>query len=274
MQNDFMNKKTQTPDYLRANIAAWDEVAPIHGRHNQAKLVEAFSRPGFSCLDEIETDILKGLSIGGKDVAQVCCNNGRELLSLKTLGAARCVGFDGAQGFLDQARELADAADQDAEFVCCDAHEIPESYHSSFDLVTITIGVLGWMPDIDRFFSAIEKLLKPGGVLFIYEHHPIVNMIKPASAEEPVEWELSYFRAEPYVDASGLDYYGSEDYDAKPVASFSHKLSDIFMAAVKTGVQIESFKEYPHHISKTWWNVEHSGMGLPMCFTLVFRKAA
>ncbi|MFK8036373.1 MAG: class I SAM-dependent methyltransferase [Hyphomicrobiales bacterium] len=268
-----MCKKTQTNDYASANLAAWEQVAPIHAQHNHARLLQSFSKPAFSCLDEIETGILNRLGVNEKDVAQVCCNNGQELLSVKNMGAARCVGFDGARGFIDQAQELALAADQAVEFVCCDAYDIPEAYHASFDLVTITIGVLGWMPDIDGFFSNIEKLLKPGGAIFIYEHHPIIIMIKPAQAEEPIEWELSYFRTMPYIDKGGLDYFGGEEYDAKPTMSFSHKLSDIIMAAVKTELAIESFEELPHHISNAWWNVEKSDLGLPMCFTLILRKA-
>ena len=273
MWRNVLCDKNQLFDYVNGNLAAWEEVAPIHRRHNQAKLFKSFSRPGYTCLDKIETNILKKLDVNGKDVAQVCCNNGQELSSVKNMGASRCVGFDGAKGFVDQARELAVAANQDVEFVCCDVYDIPKAYHASFDIVTITVGVLGWMPDIDSFFSAVELLLKPGGAIFVYEHHPIIVMIKPSQEDEPIEWEISYFRSEPYVEIGGLDYYGGEDYDAKPASSFSHKMSDIIMAAVKTGVVIEHFEELPNHISNAWWNVEKSNIGLPMCFTLVLRKA-
>lgn len=269
-----MSTKTPTGDYTSANREAWEEVAPIHARHNLQRLLEAVARPGFCCLDQTGRKVLERLGVAGKDVAQVCCNNGVELISVRNMGAARSVGFDGAQGFVDQARALADAAGQDMEFVCCDAYEIPASYHGGFDLVTTTVGVLSWMPDIDRFFAALGQLLRPGGAVFVYEHHPVVVMIKPAPADEPIEWELSYFRTEPYIDDEGLDYYGGESYDAKPSISFSHKMSDIIMAAVNCGLSIESFEELPQHISNTWWNVETSGIGLPMCFTLVLRKAA
>lgn len=265
--------QSKTADYTAANRAAWEEVADIHARHNQARLIEAFGQPGFSSLDDIATDLLNRLSVTGKDVAQVCCNNGIELLSIKNMGAARCVGFDGAQGFLNQGREIAATAGQPVEFVCCDAYDIPTAYHHNFDFVVITIGVLSWMPDIDGFFASVEALLKPGGALFIYEHHPIVEMFEPGAAEDPVEWELSYFLDAPYVDDSGLDYYGGETYDATPNVSFIHKLSDIFMAGIKTGLVVEHFEELPKHISNTWYNVEHSGIGVPMSFTLVLRKA-
>ena len=266
-----MNPKV-AKQYTSANREAWEEVAPIHHRHNHARLIEAFSQPGFSCLDDVETAQLKALGVAGKDVAQVCCNNGRELLSVKNMGAARCVGFDGAQAFLDQGKELAKAASLDVEFVCCDAYDIEDAYKGQFDLVTITIGVLSWMPDIEGFFSVVAGLVKPGGAVFIYEQHPILEMIKPDGPDVPIEWELSYFHDEPYVDTGGLDYYGGESYEAKPVTSFCHKLSDIFMAAIDSSLAIEDFAEYPHHISNAWYNVEKSDIGLPMCYTLVLRK--
>ena len=228
----------ETKQFTSANRVAWEEVAPIHRGHNQERLLKAFSQPGFSCLDEVETAQLQALEVAGKDVAQVCCNNGRELLSVKNMGAARCVGFDGAQAFLDQGKELAAAAGLDVEFVCCDAYEIGDAYKKSFDLVTITIGVLSWMPDIARFFSVVAGLVKPGGAVFIYEQHPIVEMVKPAGPEEPIEWELSYFHEEPYVETGGLDYYGGGSYEAKPVTSFCHKLSDIFTAALNSALTI------------------------------------
>ena len=78
----------KTRQFTSANRQAWEEVAPIHRGHNQARLIKAFSQPGFSCLDEVETAQLEALGVAGKDVAQVCCNNGRELLSVKKIGRA------------------------------------------------------------------------------------------------------------------------------------------------------------------------------------------
>ena len=74
-------------------------------------------------------------------------------------------------------------------------------------------------------------------------------------------------------ETGGLDYFGGETYDAKPVMSFSHKMSDIIMAALGNDLIVEHFEEFPHHISNAWWNVEKSDIGLPMCYTLVLRKA-
>ena len=267
-----MPESDKTKTMTSANLAAWEDAAPIHGRQNQAELLDAFRTSGFSCLDPIETKCLQTIGVKGKDIAQICCNNGRELLSVKNMGAARCVGFDGAQGFIDQGRELAKAANLEVEFVCTDIYDIDERFALNFDLVTITIGVLGWMPDLERFFSVVANLIKPGGALFIYEQHPILDMIEPGNADAPIVWELSYFNKEPYVETDGLDYYGGEQYDAKPATSFSNTMAEIIMAGIDNGLAVEHFEEFPHHISNTWWNVEKSGLGLPMCYTLIMRK--
>ncbi len=267
------NNLDKTKQISTANREAWDQAAPIHRAYNQDQLLASFSQPGYSDLDEVETRRLQALGVVGKDVAQICCNNGRELLSVKNMGAARCVGFDGAQGFIDQGRELASAGKLDVEFVCTDAYDISDKYSESFDLATITIGVLGWMPDIERFFVSVEKLIRPGGALFIYEQHPILDMITPGQANDPIHWELSYFDKAPYVETDGLDYFGDKKYDAKPVTSFTHTMADVIMAAINSGLTVEHFEEFPHHISNTWWNVEEAELGLPMCYTLVLRKA-
>lgn len=267
-----MTELEDTKSLARANIAAWDEAAPIHARHNQAALLELFGRGGYSCLDETETAILERLGVAGKDVAQVCCNNGRELLSVKTMGAARCVGFDGAPTFIDQARALATAAGQDVEFICTDVYDIDATQIGQFDLVIITIGVMCWMPDLERFFSIVGGLIKPGGALFVYEQHPILDMLSVGDAGDPVEWEASYFSKEPFVETEGLDYYGGEKYEAKPVTSFNHRLSEVLTAGLRVGLTLEHIEERPEHISNTWYNVEHAGIGLPMSYTLVMRK--
>jgi len=192
-----------TRKITEANREAWEEAAPRHAVQNQARLVASFRDPAFTLLEDIEIVRLHAIGVEGKDVAQICCNNGRELICVKRMGAARCVGFDGAQGFVDQARELAEAADADVEFVCTNIYDIDPTYQNGFDIVFITIGVISWMPDLQGFFKVIADLLRPGGVLFIHEHHPFLEMMKTGGPDDPVEFELSYFDKTPYVETDG-----------------------------------------------------------------------
>lgn len=258
--------------YTIANKDAWEEAAPIHNKQNQEQLLRDVKNPNYSSLAEIEIECLNTIDVKGKDVAQICCNNGRELISIKNMRAARCVGFDIAQGFIDQSIELAHTAGVDIEFVCSDVYDIDEKYNAKFDVIIITIGVLTWMPDLELFFAAVSKLLKTGGVMFMYEQHPILDMVEPNEAGAPVVWEFSYFEKEPYVDSDGLDYWSGNKYKSKPMTSFFHTMSEIIMAGINNGFAIEHFVERPEHISNTWWNVESSKIGVPMSFTLIMKK--
>lgn len=258
----------------RANLEAWEEVVPRHAKHNLDNLLAAFADKEFSLLDEVAIARLETIGVQNKDVAQMCCNNGRELICIKRLGANRCVGFDGAAGFMEQGRKLAEVAQADCEFVCTDIYDLPAAYTACFDVVVITVGVLSWMPELQRFFDIITALLRPGGAIFIYETHPILESMLPGGPDDPVEWEVPYFSTKPYVETTGLDYYGGETYDAKPTSSFLHTMSQIIMAGINAGARVEYFEELPTHITNTWWNIEKQGPEMPMSFTLVLRKDA
>lgn len=258
-------------DYVEANRRAWDAAAPHHRRHAQFDaLLAGFAEPGFSCLDRVATAHLRSLGIAGKAVAQLCCNNGRELLSIKNLGAGRCVGFDQSAGFLAQARELAAAGGLDCDFVEGDVHALPADYDAAFDLVLVTIGVFGWMPDLEAFFRAAARLLKPGGRFFAYEEHPIMGMFEPNDPTRPVH---SYFKPEPFEEDDAMDYYGGAAYESPVHYWFVHPLSAVVTGCLGAGLMLEHLREYPHNISEGAKDVfENQPAQLPLSYTLVACK--
>ena len=169
-----------TKQITEANRAAWEQAAPLHRSQNMERLKQDFSGRGFSCLNDVETKFLQGLGVAGKDVAHLCCNNGQELLSVKNLGAGRCVGFDGAEGFLAQGRELAEAGDIDCEFVCTDIYKIDPAFDASFDLVTVTI----FLTRIGHIRAVIACIAKPifigVGLIWVWGIRAIVYTIGDA----------------------------------------------------------------------------------------------
>ncbi|MBI3914269.1 MAG: class I SAM-dependent methyltransferase [Chloroflexi bacterium] len=263
----------QLHDYTAANRRAWNQAAPVHAQHNFDSLRANFARPGYACLDAIATDILRGIGVAGKSVAQLCCNNGRELLSIKNLGAARCVGFDIADDFIAQARALASAGKIECEFVAGDVYDIPRAYAAQFDLVFISIGALGWLPNIEKFFEIVASLLRADGTLFIYEQHPITVMFDEADKSDlPPRLHYSYFLDAPFADDGGLDYYGGTRYESLIKYWFHHKLSDIVQAILDQGLTLKAFREYPHDISNLFAHVEKMEIKLPLCYTLIAQK--
>lgn len=266
---------TDRDTYVAANRAAWNASAEHH-RGNRAwrDLVAGFATPGHSCLDEIDIESLTTIGVSGKDVAQICCNNGRELLSIRNMGAARCVGFDQSHAFLDQARELTAIAGQDCEFVEGDVYHIPADYDGCFHLVVITIGVFGWMPALPSFFAVVARLLRPGGQLYVYEEHPVMNMFDPATAR-PFEPANAYFRTEPEAANHAIVYDGAQADQTTTHYWFFHTLSDVLTACLENGLTIERFREYAHNISNVEFDIyEDRGVAMPMSYTLVARKPA
>lgn len=260
-------------EFTEANREAWDEAAPVHRRTNHAKLVEGFSRPGFSTLAEHCLVRLREIGIEGRAIAQLCCNNGRELLSLKNLGAGRCVGFDASAAFIEQARELAiTSGHTDVEFVTTDIYDLSVSDWGQFDIVLSTIGVIGWMPDLHTFFDIVSGLTREGGHVFIEEIHPVLLMYEEGEGEAPSYLAYSYFKEEPYVETSGLDYYEGKKYGAKPAYSFHHTLSEIMMAAMDAGLTLRHFVELDYNIGELCPDLERAKANPPMGMTMVWER--
>ena len=261
--------------YTAANRTAWDQSAGLHREGAEwRRLAEGFATPGFSCLDDVQTALLAEAGVAGKDVAQLCCNNARELLSVKNLGAGRCVGFDQSAAFLAQGRELAAIAGQELELVEGDIYGLPAAYDAAFDIVMVTIGVFGWMPDLPEFLAIPARLLKPGGLFLVHEEHPIMNVFDPA-AERPFEPSASYFRKEPFAEDRAIVYCGEEAPQVETHYWFVHPLSAVLSGVLQNDFAIEAFREYPNNISAAEFDLYESrpGVELPMSYVLVARKA-
>lgn len=267
--------RKQRREFTDANRIAWDEAAPVHAKSNQARLLEAFSKPGHNALDPHCLDRLNEVGFQGKSVAQLCCNNGQELLSLKNLGAGLCVGFDASAAFIEHAEALARVSGHtDATFVVTDIYDIPADKAGPYDIVMTTIGVLGWMPNLGEFFDVLERLTRPGGHVFIEESHPVLMMYEPAEGTDPSYLKHSYFKEDPWVETDGLDYYEGRKYDSNPLYSFQHTLADVMMAGLKVGFVLEHFAELGFNISNFCADLEHAEARPPMGMTMVWRKGS
>ena len=267
--------RKQRREFTDANRIAWDEAAPVHAKSNQPRLLEAFSKPGHNTLDPHCLDRLNEIGFQGKSVAQLGCNNGQELLSLKNLGAGLCVGFDASAAFIEHAEALARVSGHtDATFVVTDIYDIPADKVGPYDIVMTTIGVLGWMPNLEEFFEILDRLTRPGGHVFIEESHPVLMMYEPGEGADPSYLKYSYFKEDPWVDTDGLDYYEGRKYDSHPLYSFQHTLADVMMAGLKVGFGLEHFAELGFNISNFCADLEHAQARPPMGMTMVWRKGS
>jgi SAM-dependent methyltransferase len=259
----------QPDDYIQANREMWNETADVHARGYVAELQERIKAPDFSTFDEVEKRIFAQIGLKRKAVVQLGCNNGRELISVKKAGAGRCVGVDVSDKFIAQGRQLASLGNVQVDFVRSSVYDVPDSFDGQFDVVYITIGVLGWLPNLDAFFEIVSRLLRTGGQLFIYEMHPILNMF---DADQGLAVAASYFQSDPIVEGEGPDYLDPTQVIQAVSYWFSHTLSDVIGGCLKHGLCLTHFEEYGHDLSAVYAAFEHLAKKPPLSYSLVAQK--
>lgn len=262
-------------DYTEKNRAAWNEAQPYHRQGRKTDLYTAFKDPKFLALNDLDLRTLEKVDLQGKKIAHLCCNNGIELISMIRLGAAGGTGFDIADAFIEEARELAQIAGAPADFVRVNALEIPAEYDGQYDLVVFTIGALVWIADLPALFKVARRLLKPGGELYIYEQHPMLNLFAEEGdpgydPADEMKIVYPYFDAQPWVSTGGIDYIGGTTYESIENVGFSHTLTAILSAIIDAGFILTYFEEYPQDISMTFPRLQKLNK-IPMSFLLTAR---
>ena len=258
-----------------ANRRAWNASAVHHGAGPAwDRLVHGFAVPGFSTFDPTITACLRSVGIAGKSLVQIGCNNGREVLSALALGARSALGIDQSDAFLAQAAQLNAVARTEARFLRADIYALPPDAPRGFGIALVTIGVLGWMPDLPGFFRAAAGLLAEGGCLVIYENHPFLEMFDPHAAD-PFLPAHSYFATAPFVSEEAIVYDGGARASAPPSFWFVHRLGEVVTACAAAGLRIEQLEEFPHSNREAEYDQYQARPAqLPMCYTLVARKTA
>ncbi len=260
-------------EYRESNRKAWNQAMEWHKKAMNDAWDERFSDEHFIMQKDEELDALKGLDIKGKDIAHLSCNNGIELMSLKRMGAGRCVGFDIADNAIADGCDRAKRYGIPCDFVQSDVLEIASEYNGQFDLVYITVGALVWIPDLCGYFKKAYELLKPGGKIFIYEHHPIGEMFPYDDEEGDYNRVVrSYFNKELFSSNTGIDYYGGVSYDSATSYEFSYTISDLFNHLIKCGFRIERFNEYNRDIALGHKKLEEMKSGVPLSYILIAGK--
>lgn len=258
-------------DYLKSNKEAWNEAFGYHKKARKNSLQAQFKDKNFTTFEDSEIDRnlikkIRELKLEGKNVAHIQTNNGRELISLlRVSGAKLGVGFDISDEAIGEARELSEIAGENAIFECVNIFDIDKKYNEFFDMIYITEGSLSWLPDMNKYFSVMSRILKKGGSILISEIHP-VSFVFDTETDKSVDYE----NKGPYKMTSGLDYVGEIDYTPKDCYWFMHKLSDIFMSMIDNGFEILNFEE--SNVDTGWIDPENKHPNFPRSFVLVAKK--
>lgn len=261
-------------NYIKKNKEAWEEAfdnkldgwgeTVVHNLQNKS---DYYIQP------IIKTELDK-LNLNGKKVAQFCCNNGREILSIaKHYNIKSGIGFDIAKNLILQGLQHAEELNLPCEFIEENILEIGAEYNNSFDVVIFTIGAITWFEELQSLFQVVSRCLKPNGVMILHDFHPVMNML-PFPDEElykadiPMILENKYFTKEPWIENNGMGYI-SGDYESKTFTSFSHSISEIINSTIQADMNIIQFDEYDYDVGLT---DVYDNKGLPLSMLLVAKK--
>jgi 2-polyprenyl-3-methyl-5-hydroxy-6-metoxy-1,4-benzoquinol methylase len=259
-------------DYLAANRALWDEWTAIHETSSFYDL-EGF-KAGGSRLRAYEVQEVG--EVAGRSLLHLQCHFGIDTLSWARQGA-RVTGADFSERAIELARRLAAELGLDATFVCSDLYDLPAVLDGQFDVVYTSRGILGWLPDLERWAGVVAHFLRPGGVFYVTEIHPVAQVF----AEEPqLRLDYPYFpRPAPLAVPVQGSYADPTAQVRQPMEyGWVHSMGEIVSAVAGAGLRIEFLHEFPfvewpvpflvRHDDGTWRLPSDAGGELPLFFSL------
>jgi SAM-dependent methyltransferase len=231
---------------LRDNLKTWEAWTAIH--------VGSKFYDVASFRDETKPIRLRDYEISevgpviGKSLLHVQCHFGLDTLSWARLGA-HVTGADFSPAAIDAATKLADELAIDARFVVSDVYELPANLDGQFDVVYTSRGVLGWLPDIRGWANVVASFVKPGGLFYITEIHPIAQVFddeQPPARPDELRLRYPYWEHEDpltfRVEGSYADRSAATD--GLFEHSWNHSLGEIVSALIDAGLQLEFLHEF------------------------------
>lgn len=263
--------------YLADNRRLWEEWTRVHETSGFYDL-EGFKQHGVRVRDFEVGDLG---DVRGKSLLHLQCHFGIDTLSWARLGAT-VTGVDFSERAIDLARRTAAELEIDATFLRCDLYDLPELLDGEYDIVYTSRGVLGWLPDIDRWGEIAARYVRPGGVLYLHEGHPITWILEEATPVPDMKLAYGYWTGEP-ISSMVRGSYAEPEADVEAVEhGWNHSLGEIVTALTRNGLHLEFLREedfvdweLPGLVRDEggFWRLPPDAPGsIPLSFTLLATK--
>ncbi|MFN2591051.1 MAG: class I SAM-dependent methyltransferase, partial [Actinomycetota bacterium] len=155
---------------------------------------------------------------------------------------ARATGADFSSEAIELARKLAAEVDLPATFVCSDLADLANVLPGDFDVVYTSRGVLGWLPDLKPWAEVVGRFVRPGGLFYITEAHPLLWTFD----DDELAFRYSYFGGEALKFPTEGSYADREAKVNEPFEyGWNHSLGEIVTALADVGLRIEFLREMP-----------------------------
>jgi SAM-dependent methyltransferase len=216
-------------------------VVPIH------EASQGYDRAGFlrgeKPLCPVELAEL-GPRVGGRSFLHLQCHFGIDTLNWARLGA-RVTGVDFSLPAIEAARRLSAESGVPGRFVHANLYDAPAALGEAFEIVYTGIGALNWLPDVRAWARAAATCVAPGGLLYVYEGHPMLWTLDDRREDLQLVVSSAYFeRPEPSVWENATTYVDGPELEHRRTYEWNHGLGEIVTALVEAGLRIEFVHEH------------------------------
>ena len=272
-----MNQSFKHHEAEQQNRALWDEIAPIHLK---AYKEVALLREGEEILDDIE--LREVGPVEGKSLLHLQCHIGSDSLAWARHGAV-VTGVDFSEQSIACANQLAEELELPATFIRSNIYDVRAIHEGRYDIVYTSKGVLCWLKDLQEWGRIIAHYLKPGGIFYLMESHPIIMALEEEESGA-LAFAYPYFHEDaPTTWAAGDPDYADADYVPKNTsAEWEWTVGDIINALINAGLQLEFVNEYEKLFFRMfpsmttedgrWFRLPKYSKKLPLLLTLRARK--
>ena len=260
-------------EYFEANKDLWNQRTAVH--KDSAFYDLAGFKAGTNVLTPIEINEIG--DVEGKSLLHLQCHFGMDTMSFSRMGA-KCTGVDLSDDAIRLAKEINDELKLDAKFICCNVYDTAEFVKEQFDIVFTSYGTVGWLPDLDPWAKVIAERLKPGGIFYMAEFHPVVWMFD----DDFTHIKYHYDNKDLIVMEDQPTYTGDKNEISGKEYSWNHSISEVLNALINAGLKIEFFNEHtfsPYSNFKNSvetetgkWHIKGMEGKIPMVYSLRARK--
>ncbi len=244
---------TDFDNYFSVNKTLWNNKTDIHIK-SAFYNIDKF-KAGSTSLNPVELRELGDVT--GKKLLHLQCHFGMDTLSWARSGAIT-TGLDFSDKAISAAKQIASEIGVESQFVCCNVYDTGLHISDKFDIVFTSYGTIGWLPDLNKWAEEIVQRLKPGGIFYMVDFHPVVWMFD----DEFSYFKYSYFNTGEPIEEEKTGTYADRDADLKDKEyGWNHSISDILNALIKAGLTINFFNEHRESPYECFSNMVKAGEG-------------
>ncbi|MDR6551652.1 hypothetical protein [Paenibacillus qinlingensis] len=140
-----------------------------------------------------------------------------------------------------------------------------------------------WLSDLDRWARIIAHFLKPGGVLYLLDEHPFLNVFDDRADVTDLHTHYPYFHTEQPLRIEGLLPHSDPAANQRGVEyAWSYSFSDILNALIAAGLRLDYLHEFNYGSNRRfpfmtqgkdgWWRWSDASNDIPLTFSLQATK--